>query len=300
MSEINTIKSRMTAINKQLAATVSIIVLILSSCTQNSVDPVGYVNPYIGNISHLLVPTYPTVHIPNSMVRFYPERDNFTSNKMQGFPLNVVSHRDGKAFSLVPFTGNGEDLTGMSFTFDNETITPYSYSVTLDESDIDVKFAPAEKSGFFSFRFNGNENNGIILRTTGLGELTFENGSVTGHDTNNGVKSCLCLEFDKMPDKISTRKNDTISQESSVNGRRVAIIASFKSVASELNIRYGLSYISSDQARKNLHDNIGNRSFGEISDNARNKWNALLSKIEVEGGTPKPADCILHVTLQVQ
>jgi hypothetical protein len=144
----------MTGINKQLAATVSIIVLILSSCIQNRVEPVGYVNPYIGNISHLLVPTYPTVHIPNSMVRFYPDRDNFTTNKMQGFPLNVVSHRDGKAFSLVPFTGDREDLTGMSFTFDNETITPYGYSVTLDESDIDVKFAPAEKSGFFSFQFN--------------------------------------------------------------------------------------------------------------------------------------------------
>ena len=28
---------------------------------------VDYVNPYIGNISHLLVPTFPTVQLPNSM-----------------------------------------------------------------------------------------------------------------------------------------------------------------------------------------------------------------------------------------
>lgn len=34
--------------------------------------PVDYVNPYMGNISHLLVPTYPTVHLPNSMLRIYP------------------------------------------------------------------------------------------------------------------------------------------------------------------------------------------------------------------------------------
>ena len=27
-------------------------------------EPVEYVNPYMGNISHLLVPTYPTVHLP--------------------------------------------------------------------------------------------------------------------------------------------------------------------------------------------------------------------------------------------
>ena len=36
-------------------------------------EPVDYVNPYIGNISHLLVPTFPTVQLPNSMLRVYPE-----------------------------------------------------------------------------------------------------------------------------------------------------------------------------------------------------------------------------------
>ena len=28
----------------------------------SAMDPVDYVNPYMGNISHLLVPTFPTVH----------------------------------------------------------------------------------------------------------------------------------------------------------------------------------------------------------------------------------------------
>ena len=46
--------------------------------------PVGYVNPYMGNISHLLVPTYPTVHLPNSMLRIYPQREDYTSNKIEG------------------------------------------------------------------------------------------------------------------------------------------------------------------------------------------------------------------------
>ena len=30
--------------------------------------PVDYVNPYMGNISHLLVPTYPIVHLPNNKI----------------------------------------------------------------------------------------------------------------------------------------------------------------------------------------------------------------------------------------
>ncbi len=268
------------------AISISIIGMMLSSCTQKSTKPVDNVNPYIGNISHLLVPTYPTVHLPNSMVRFYPERDNFTTNKMQGFPLNVMSHRDGKAFSLTPFTGNITDVPrNLSFTYDNEIITPYSYGVTLDESDIDVKFTPAEKSGFFTFHFNSGDNRAIILRTTDRGELTSNNSSVTGYDTNSGVKSYLFMEFDKIPERISVRKNDTISEVSTVEGRRVALFASFKPESPvDLNVRYGLSYISIDQARKNLEENIGKKSFTEIAAIARDKWNSVLSEIEVEGG----------------
>ncbi|HMR85019.1 MAG TPA: hypothetical protein PKE30_17860, partial [Niabella sp.] len=39
----------------------------LSSTGQSNTgkSPVDHVNPYMGNISHLLVPTYPTVHLPN-------------------------------------------------------------------------------------------------------------------------------------------------------------------------------------------------------------------------------------------
>ena len=42
-------------------------------------SPVDYVNPYIGNISHLLVPTFPTIQLPNSMLRVYPERADYTT-----------------------------------------------------------------------------------------------------------------------------------------------------------------------------------------------------------------------------
>ena len=53
---------------------------LLAGCSQSgSKDPVDYVNPYIGNISHLLVPTFPTVQLPNSMLRVYPERADYTS-----------------------------------------------------------------------------------------------------------------------------------------------------------------------------------------------------------------------------
>jgi predicted alpha-1,2-mannosidase len=263
------------------------ILLIIISCSENKLEPVKYVNPYIGNISHLLVPTYPTVHLPNSMLRFYPNRDNFTTNNMQGFPLNIVSHRGGKAFSMIPYKGHIEDIYGnMSYTYDDEVITPYGYSVKLDEPDINVKFTPAEKSGFFRIRFNNDSVSGVILRTTNQGELLYENNIISGYDTFDGAKAYLWLEFDRKPDNIKVRDRDGLSEKTSASGNRISLVAFFKSGnAAELNIRYGISYISTEQASKNLKENIKDWNFEKVSGTAKDKWNSALSKIEIEGGT---------------
>ena len=66
-------------------------------------QPVDYVDPYIGNISHLLVPTFPTVHLPNSMLRLVPQRGDYTTRKLHGLPLILTSHRGSPAFNLSPF-----------------------------------------------------------------------------------------------------------------------------------------------------------------------------------------------------
>ena len=88
-------------------------------------DYVDYVNPYIGNISHLLVPTFPTVQLPNSMLRVYPERSDYTSERVNGLPIVVTNHRERSAFNLTPYQGN--DLKPVrSYTYDNEKLTPYS------------------------------------------------------------------------------------------------------------------------------------------------------------------------------
>ena len=61
--------------------------------------PVDYVNPYMGNISHLLIPTFPTVHLPNSMLRMCPVRTDYTSQLMDGLPLFADLSSRSKCFS---------------------------------------------------------------------------------------------------------------------------------------------------------------------------------------------------------
>ena len=47
----------------------SVVFIALHAAAQ-----VEYVDPTIGNVGILLVPTRPTVYLPNSMVRMYPMR----------------------------------------------------------------------------------------------------------------------------------------------------------------------------------------------------------------------------------
>ncbi len=50
-------------------ASVAMTCLVIATVTARDTEVVDYVNPYMGNISHLLKPTYPTVHLPYAMMR---------------------------------------------------------------------------------------------------------------------------------------------------------------------------------------------------------------------------------------
>ncbi|GAE84581.1 alpha-1,2-mannosidase [Bacteroides reticulotermitis JCM 10512] len=184
----------------------------VASAQAQSKTPVDYVNPYIGNISHLLVPTYPTVHLPNSMLRVYPERENFTGNTINGLPLIVTSHRGSSAFNLSPFQG---DLLNAGSTihygYDNEIITPYYYAVDLDDEGIYVKYVPSHQSGIYQIAFSQANKASYLIFNTRDGELVTDGKTITGYQKlGNQTQVYIYLETNTPPLKIGTHKGQTI------------------------------------------------------------------------------------------
>lgn len=149
---------------------VLLMILIVNGCSNKQevvLTPVDYVNPYMGNISHLLVPTYPTVHLPNSMLRIYPERADYTSDKIKGLPVIVTSHRGKSAFSLSFYQGAESGLQPVYYyCYDNEVIKPYSYSSYFEEEEVSTKFAPSHQAGIYELSFRKNNAPYLILSTT--------------------------------------------------------------------------------------------------------------------------------------
>ena len=56
-------------------------------------DNTKYIDPTIGNVSRFLVPTYPTIHLPNQMLRMFPVKQDYISDMVQAFPFQVPAHR---------------------------------------------------------------------------------------------------------------------------------------------------------------------------------------------------------------
>jgi len=263
---------------------VSILCLLFAfaeSCCTNNLQaqktPVDYVNPYMGNISHLLVPTYPTVHLPYSMLRVYPERADYTSDQIAGLPVAVTSHRGSSAFNISPVNGTESPAqTIVKYSYDKERISPYRYSVYLDEENIQVDFAPSHQSGIYSFSFEKDKRNRLIINTRN-GQLENDKKGITGYQIINGNSTKIYAYFETEQTPVSVEKSTATA------GRNDSYVLTFDS--KQINLRYGISFISSEQAKKNLRREINTYSVDEIAKAGREIWNKELGKIEVEGGS---------------
>lgn len=278
-----------------------IVFLLIASIpigAQSPKEPVDYVNPYIGNISHMLVPTYPTIHLPNSMLRVYPERENYTGNQIKGLPLIVTSHRGSSAFTLSPYQGDINHLTAtISYGYDNEVIKPYYYRVDLDDYGIQVQFAPSHQSGIYALDFTHTETP-YLLFSTRKGKLSSHENSISGYqELGNKTRVYIYLETDIKPLKVGTHQQTQINtSNSSTEGSNAYFILEYPQNTARITARYGISFISEEQAKKNLRREITDYSLEHIANTGRDIWNKTLSKIEITG-TDEAAKSVFYTSL---
>ncbi len=258
---------------------------------QKEKQPVDYVNPYMGNISHLLVPTFPTIHLPNSMLRVIPGRMDYTSDKMNGLPVVTTSHRGSSAFNVSPVSGNDLVLFPVyNYSYDHEKITPYSWDVFLDEQNIDVSFGVSRQSGIYSINFV-DENAKYLMINNRNGKIKVENGIVTGFQVvsneviKNTTKVYLYLETEQKPIKSGLLINGALSDEREGEGTNKCVALKFNNDTKQIKVKYGVSFISEAQAKANLYREIADYNKDKVIKKGREIWNETLSKTLVEGAS---------------
>lgn len=247
--------------------------------------PIDYVDPYIGNISHLLVPTFPTIQLPNSMLRVYPERADYTSELLNGLPIIVTNHRERSAFNLSPYQGDSLRPV-MAYTYDNERLTPYSYSVELDDNRIKAEYALSHQSAQYRITFEP-DNPAYVIVNSRNGAIRVGHNFICGRQQlSNNTNVYLYIEPQEEAIEAGVVENGVIEGSKDLaEGTNVCAAWRFAEGTSTVNLRYGISFISEEQAEKNLRREQKEYNLENLVQTGRDIWNETLGRIRVEGGT---------------
>ncbi|HEY0256485.1 MAG TPA: glycoside hydrolase domain-containing protein, partial [Candidatus Methylacidiphilales bacterium] len=245
----------------------------MTSQTQGQVE---YVDPTIGGVGFLLEPTRPAVYLPNSMVRMYPVRADQLDDQIKSFPLTIISHRLGELFWIKPIdAAASSDSWSAPSAYDQEQTTPYYYSTRFDDSLIQTEFTPTERCGYFRFSFPSGKG-GVLLANRNDGDLTPQGDKIfTGVERFQDMAAYVYGEFSAPV----TFQPQTVGKQ-----KGVAAIPTQPNQKT-LEFRYAISFISIDQAKKNLEHEIPGWGFDKVKVQAKARWNETLGQIKVEGGT---------------
>ena len=276
-----------------------------------------WVNPLVGTTAD--GQTYPSVGVPFAMTQWTPATQDtqtkgvppyrYTDKTFRGIRgshfLSGSAMQDYGSFQLL--AGSGEfrwsgNLPGSRFSHHAEHATPYLYQVDLPDLGISTAVTGTSRCGIVRFVFGKGGPAWIDvenLARSGDGDLAVDasrqeiigSGKVrrlyAGQGKLAGFSGYVVVEFDHpfraggtwaggRLDRGSVRQ----SSQASPSGAYVTLdVRAGEAVLA----RVGTSFVSIDEARKNLRAEIPNWDFEKVEQASRAAWNKALSAIEVAG-----------------
>ncbi len=268
------------------------VFIIIHLAQKNGVDNLKYVDLRVGNVGQLLEPTRPTIQLPNQMIRMYPERKDYLDDQISSFPLIVVSHRLGQAFSIKPSV-NPVTAAGwkqkLTYDHDLEVMQPWYYSTYLVDDEVTVEFTPGKKAGIFRFEFPEKSSKSLLfnLYNEGEGSWKFISGNeIVATEIYHGDIPVYMYGVFSEKGTAGILQNDKTSSEQTIKGKNAKAWISFPDNKNgKIELKYAISYISPEQAKKNFEAELKSTGFDELKKKGEKVWSDVINQIQVEGGT---------------
>ncbi|MCJ7842787.1 GH92 family glycosyl hydrolase [Lederbergia sp. NSJ-179] len=227
------------------------------------------------------------------------QQDNNEDNlpEIQSFllshsPSPWVGDGDRQTFQIMPSASASDlpplnrDKRALPFKHENEIAKPNYYSVTF-ENGIQTEITPTNHAAMFRFTFKDSVSDLIFDNFNNDGGLTLapdkqhiQGYTDVGTKTPGATRMFFYATFDK-----------PVTQSGKLTGEDrddVAGYFRFDTSGSDktVTMKIATSLISIEQAKKNLNQEIhSNDTFKSVQERAKEEWNSLLKKIEVEGAT---------------
>jgi predicted alpha-1,2-mannosidase len=230
---------------------------------------------------------------------------------ISGFSLTHYSGRGVSCYQDVPFLptpgaprlspGTHWSTYSADFRHEAETAAAGYYRVLL-ATGIQVELTVTARTGFARFTFppsrestilintsgsaNGNQERGTTLAITTPDQVT---GSVTSGNCGGNFRYTLyfAAQFDRPSASYGVWSGDAVSPgESSADGAKSGAWLTFDTTGERMVLaKVGLSFISVENARRNLTEENPCWDFDSVRDRTRALWNSRLNRIQVRGGT---------------
>jgi predicted alpha-1,2-mannosidase len=261
---------------------------------EGEASPAELVNTLMGTDSAFAYShgnTYPAVARPWGMNFWTPQTGanrsgwqyTYRARTIRGFKQTHQPSpwaNDYGCFSLMPTVGragNSEMSRASRFRHATEIAKPYYYKVHLDRYGVDVEITPTARAAVMRFTYPSTASANLVIDTFSPGgrlEISPGERKITGFttyrtgDTPDNFKNWFVMVFDA----------DFTAQ----GERAVRLDTRERQVVS---VKIASSFISLEQAERNLAREVGGRDFDTVRDEARAEWDAELARIKVSGGT---------------
>lgn len=283
-------------------------------------SPADLVNEMIGTAAE--GQTFPATGVPFGMTQWSPQTREgelkcvapyyYADTRLQGFRgshfLSGSCTQDYGSFTVMPLTSPARlDAVGRASAFSHagEQARPYLYTVELASSGIHAALTGSARAGMMEFRFPAAQPEGWIdvednLRL-GAGAIHIDpkRQEITGFNPvhriyagdgqSAGFSGYIVVRFD-VPFTVGgtwsgmDRREGAIDQAGS--GVPLGAYVRFHLPPSHvLHVRIGTSFVSVEEARRNLQAEMPDDDFAAAVRRAQAAWNAALGRVAIDGNS---------------
>lgn len=281
---------------------------------QPAVNPVAFVNPFIGTGGH--GHTYPGATAPFGMVQLSPDTRpttldwdgcsgyHYSDSLIYGFShthLSGTGVPDYCDVLVMPYTGASElekERYASPFQKSKEQAEAGYYSVWLDKNNIRAELTATEHVGVHRYTYPENQERMRLLFDLRHRDIVLESAmtvvsdrEIVGSRISKGWAEnqhiYFVARFSKpfFAGKVLDMTANTRLSQRAVKGKAIVGLLDFQQDGEPLVVTVGISAVDIEGARRNLLAECPDFDFDRVRESTRDRWIAQLSKVSVEGGS---------------
>lgn len=259
----------------------------LGTAPLNEVEDIGFEPPW--RVWAGL--TFPGTSVPNAMVQLSPITEfgsgagyEYEDTVIHAFTHTNKGHWNLCHIPLLPVTGdvNPADFAS-AFSHEHEAASPGYYRVLLQRYGIDAELTSTLRGGFHRYSYPSGVSKKVVAH------LSVSNERVTDWKIEQ-VGANEFRGYQTAKEKVyfyAITSRPIIGITTMGEGRQRISVIEFSGEEETLELKIGLSFVSTGNAKLNLEAELAGRTFAEVRQAASDEWEQLLGKIRVEGGTAR-------------